>query len=500
MLEGNKYTVESEDQLDALLKSLSQSYIISEQKSSNFNFSLYDTFSWDLFRKKKYFYSVEDKFYLQSFSGRKKRIKISYKKHYLPNEKIANFEPVKKIANQRAVSRQAKWNVKRRFFFISIKSGIKIAKIYFENFTFKTQSVLIFRVVKTPEYQEDFEFINTWAKKNNFVRIKNNLVQILLNKRNIFPLRYTSKIHLESPPDTPVFLAVRELFEKGRNNLLANFKGVKKDLDTEYLHDFRTTTRRLKSAISQFKDTCHSRTYEKIKYHLTYLQKSTNQLRDLDVDLISKKEYQKIIPIEYVAELNQLFDLLETKRALAFEEFMEKVDNLSINDSIQELNSFIFHLYPNNKNIPEKALAPVKENADKILKDRFQKIVKQGQLLNEYSDDNEIHKLRLDCKKLRYSLEFFINYYPEKRINSFIIRLKKLQDNLGQFNDLSVQMERLEFFKTEFNSSHKLNNIFDLLFKLKTSNKAQIRNEFLILLKKFLSRRTENSFYRLFTN
>ena len=48
------------------------------------------------------------------------------------------------------------------------------------------------------------------------------------------------------------------------------------------------------------------------------------------------------------------------------------------------------------------------------------------------------HKVRINAKKLRYSMEFFYNLYPSKEIGEFIRKLAKLQDSLGLMNDISV--------------------------------------------------------------
>jgi len=54
-----------------------------------------------------------------------------------------------------------------------------------------------------------------------------------------------------------------------------------------------------------------------------------------------------------------------------------------------------------------------------------------------------LHVLRIHCKKLRYLMEFFSSLFPPKKINTLIDQLKKLQDNLGDFNDLRIQREYL---------------------------------------------------------
>jgi len=61
-----------------------------------------------------------------------------------------------------------------------------------------------------------------------------------------------------------------------------------------------------------------------------------------------------------------------------------------------------------------------------------------------------LHALRIQCKKLRYLMEFFSSLFPRKKINVLIEQLKKLQGNLGDFNDLCVQEDYL------FNITRKL--------------------------------------------
>ncbi len=48
-----------------------------------------------------------------------------------------------------------------------------------------------------------------------------------------------------------------------------------------------------------------------------------------------------------------------------------------------------------------------------------------------------LHRLRIQCKKLRYLLEFMAGLVPDDPWPWS--HLKGLQDNLGEFNDLSVQ-------------------------------------------------------------
>ncbi len=70
-------------------------------------------------------------------------------------------------------------------------------------------------------------------------------------------------------------------------------------------------------------------------------------------------------------------------------------------------------------------------------------VIKDGTYILKHTEDELLHALRIECKKLRYSLEFFASLFPRKKMSGMIKQLKRLQDNLGDFTDLSVQQEFL---------------------------------------------------------
>ncbi len=66
--------------------------------------------------------------------------------------------------------------------------------------------------------------------------------------------------------------------------------------------------------------------------------------------------------------------------------------------------------------------------------------------LDNETDDEEVHELRIQCKKLRYLIEFFEPLFPSRDVKTLIKPLKTLLDNLGLFNDYSVQQVSLQAF------------------------------------------------------
>ena len=81
--------------------------------------------------------------------------------------------------------------------------------------------------------------------------------------------------------------------------------------------------------------------------------------------------------------------------------------------------------------------------AKKRIYKKYRSIVKAGHLILENTEDDMLHALRIECKKLRYLMEFFSSLFNRRKINVLIGQLKKLQDNLGDFNDFCVQEEYL---------------------------------------------------------
>jgi CHAD domain-containing protein len=80
-----------------------------------------------------------------------------------------------------------------------------------------------------------------------------------------------------------------------------------------------------------------------------------------------------------------------------------------------------------------------------MLMDRFSKIHSYERLFAEQDqvDYPTIHLLRIDCKYLRYSLEY-VRHILGEEAETLIERLKELQDLLGDLNDAVVGLAMIE--------------------------------------------------------
>jgi inorganic triphosphatase YgiF len=89
---------------------------------------------------------------------------------------------------------------------------------------------------------------------------------------------------------------------------------------------------------------------------------------------------------------------------------------------------------------------PIEVSAAAQLNRRRKKIRKQGKALARL-DAKRRHQLRIQAKKVRYAAEFFAGVFPGKRAakrrEKFLSALERLQDGLGELNDIVVHEEMI---------------------------------------------------------
>src|SRR5690606_29300041 len=101
---------------------------------------------------------------------------------------------------------------------------------------------------------------------------------------------------------------------------------------------------------------------------------------------------------------------------------------------------------PESSGTGGKAGKPVIKLARKRIGKRYKNALALGSAITGDSPDSDFHMLRIECKKLRYYLEFFESLFPGDEVKRAIKQLKSLQDNLGDFNDLHVQQGSIQGF------------------------------------------------------
>ncbi len=249
-------------------------------------------------------------------------------------------------------------------------------------------------------------------------------------------------LEVQLDPDAPIgaaFVALqRGLFESMR----INEPGIREDLDSEYLHDYRIACRRTRLLHGIFRKVIRASAFESLVPRIKWIRKVTGATRDLDVQLLELATEREALG-ETLDALLPLEALLRDQRHAEWSKLSAALESAEYAE-LHEMAVALLDL-PETPEAVEVARRgpPLGPWASRRIARAARRLISLGRRINDDSPDSEIHALRLESKRLRYLLEFFRSIYPDSQIKKLIKELKRLQDNLGAFNDACVRVELL---------------------------------------------------------
>ena len=262
------------------------------------------------------------------------------------------------------------------------------------------------------------------------------------------PGDYSSAFHLALDPEIEAAEATRRIQQTLLQTILANREGVTRDWDTEFLHDFRVGVRRTRAALTQLKGVFPKPDEDHFSKEFRWLGAKTGPARDIDVYLLKIPEYRAALHPGARKDLEPLVRLLGEKRRMEHRRLRRCLRSKRFSGLVEDWGVFLESMDVPDSSLPN-ARRPVGELASERIWRAFSKVLKKGGEIGRDTPAKALHRLRINCKKLRYLITFFQSLYPEKALNSIIMELKRLQDHLGGFNDLQVQREALRSFAEE---------------------------------------------------
>jgi CHAD domain-containing protein len=249
--------------------------------------------------------------------------------------------------------------------------------------------------------------------------------------------------------DSAVALALQALMATA----LANEEGTIKDVDSEFLHDFRVSVRRTRSTLSQLKSVYAPERLSKLRSELSWLGKTTGPTRDLDVYLLKLPSYAAQLPEAVRQDLAPLAELLQE---LHREEQSALAAALSSRryKALKRLWAGFVEETPEESARTTRGREPVVDVAVNSIGKAHRKVLRKGAAITDESPARALHRLRLDCKKLRYLIEIFRSLFHRQEVDRFVRALKEFQDNLGDFQDYGVQQEMLRRLAGDLERTH----------------------------------------------
>ncbi|HSF80014.1 MAG TPA: CHAD domain-containing protein [Anaerolineales bacterium] len=256
---------------------------------------------------------------------------------------------------------------------------------------------------------------------------------------------------------TPGVLPEDTLAEAGRKVLRYHFgqmllheDGTRLGEDIEELHDMRVATRRMRAAVEVFAGAFEPKA---IKVHLKGLRqtgRALGRVRDLDVLLEKAAKYLSTQPAEFNPGLQPLLSAWKQQRQASREGMLAYLESDKYRTFKLKFHDFTHSpgagVRPTAKNGPTPLL--VQEVAPMLIYTRLGAVRAYDACLENASIE-QLHALRIEFKKLRYTVEFFREVLGDTA-KAVINDIKKLQDHLGDLNDAQVATELLRDFLAQW--------------------------------------------------
>lgn len=251
---------------------------------------------------------------------------------------------------------------------------------------------------------------------------------------------YSAKPVLMLKHDMPVYKVMDEIYTHLLYVMRMNTDGIINDVDMEFLHDFRVSVRRLRSALSIVRGVYDKDIEKEFRWRFKVLGSLTGLARDMDVYLDRLIEYDRMLP-EWLkggmAELEAHFIKTREAEYKKLGEYLQGGEFEKLADDWKKVVS-------SKKMATDKGRMPVLDIAKKSIWQAFKEIEKQAEGMNSETHSDAVHEIRISFKKIRYLLEFFASLFDRQKTAPMLKDMKVLQDSLGDHNDYYVQQLTLE--------------------------------------------------------
>ena len=292
-------------------------------------------------------------------------------------------------------------------------------------------------------YQREAQRLVLWCKEQDLIPATSSVNQEVLATAGRSPGKYSVKRPLPLPPAVSVERAVRRLLRLLLAMVRYNERGLRQGDDPLYLHDFRVAVRRARSLLGQTCEVFPPKATRRFRRALAQLGRSTGSARDLDAFLLVQDDYRQRIPADHRSALHPFFAFLQQERREHYRTLVKTFETKRYRAVMREWEAFASQPGEDAPHTPTVEAFVLERVAEKY---RALALIEPHSL--QHAGSERLHELRIECKKLRYLLDFFITALPELPIRDVLKQLKRVQRTLGRIQDISVQSVLIQQFST----------------------------------------------------
>ncbi len=242
------------------------------------------------------------------------------------------------------------------------------------------------------------------------------------------------------PPRQPGVQADDQLSEAGRKvlhmhllRMLAADPGVRAGDDITPVHKMRVATRRMRAAWRVFNGAYRPRLQRRYVDELRSVAGALGAVRDIDVQLGRLNDYRARLEPAAGAALAPLADEWQRRRAGARVELLDLLGSAAYDRFIADYRSFV-------ETPGAGALDPPGDRVRHVAAGRIWRAYERLRAHDAtlaWADIEALHAVRIDGKRLRYTLEFWREILPPSA-DGLIADVTQLQDHLGLLNDAQI--------------------------------------------------------------
>jgi|GEM_PF-3456912 len=220
-----------------------------------------------------------------------------------------------------------------------------------------------------------------------------------------------------------IFLSIREtnLLRKRLHHLLSLRDKLLLKPSEETVHDLRVSSRRAREVLDYLQAVIPDGSYKKMRRPAKNITSRLGELRETEVNLKLSEEFHKKELIPPLAAELLMHSLMKRKKKL-----QQKVNRQMKSRNFTAYQKFLTHLKGSRVMLPA---------SEEVLQHRSNDFYHFQ--LTDGMNDEELHELRILTKKFRYAVEIYARL-QQRKIGLFALRLKRLQELLGDIHDLFV--------------------------------------------------------------
>ena len=213
--------------------------------------------------------------------------------------------------------------------------------------------------------------------------------------------------------------------------------------DSEDLHDMRVAVRRLRAAVQLFRPYLPKEQVTYLRKNLRRLGRALGPARDCDVMLDNLAAYRAAAPASTEHAFAPLARRWRKQRKRARQAMLAYLESERYRRLKQRMGEYleaprVHELAVDAANGQPAASEepPVAAVVPALIANRYDRLLSYGPSLHGASIET-LHALRIDCKRLRYALEFLREILPPQAADA-IADVRDAQDHLGEMQDAYV--------------------------------------------------------------